>query len=54
VLLAAEGLNNVQIANTLGVEKFTPRKWRNRFAELGMDGLQGEPWTAVSNDRKRA
>ena len=33
VLLAAEGLNNVQIANTLGINNLTARKWRNRFAE---------------------
>ena len=43
VLLAADGLNNVQIANTLGINNLTARKWRNRFAERGMDGLQDEP-----------
>ena len=43
VLLAAEGLTNVQIANTLGINNLTARKWRNRFAEHGMDGLQDEP-----------
>ena len=43
VLLAAEGLNNVQIASTLGINNLTARKWRNRFAEHGMDGLQDEP-----------
>ncbi len=43
VLLAAEGLNNVQISNTLGINSLTARKWRNRLAEHGMDGLQDEP-----------
>ena len=43
VLLAAEGLNNLQIANTLGINNLTTRKWHNRFAEHGMDGLQDEP-----------
>ena len=28
VLLAAEGLTNVQIANTLGINSHTARKWR--------------------------
>ena len=43
LLLAAEGLTNVQIANTLGINNLTARKWRNRFAEYRMDGLQDEP-----------
>ena len=43
MLLAAEGLTNVQIANTLGINNLTARKWRNRFAEYRMDGLQDEP-----------
>ena len=42
VLLAAEGLTNMQIANTLGINNLTARKWRNRFAEHRMDGLQEE------------
>ena len=42
VLLAAEGLTNVQIANTLGINSHTARKWRNRFAEQRMDGLEDE------------
>ena len=43
VLLAAEGLTNVQIGNVLGVTDQTARKWRNRFAEHRMDGLDDEP-----------
>ena len=43
VLLAAEGLTNVQIGTVLGVANQTARKWRNRFAEHRMDGLDDEP-----------
>ena len=43
VLLASEGLTNVQIADALGINNLTARKWRNRFAEHRMDGLQDEP-----------
>ena len=43
VLLAAEGLTNVQIGKVLGVTDQTARKWRNRFAEHRMDGLEDAP-----------
>ena len=43
VLLAAEGLTNVQIGSVLGVTSQTARKWRNRFAEHRLDGLDDEP-----------
>ncbi len=43
VLLAAEGLTNVQIGSVPGVTKQTARKWRNRFAEHRLDGLDDEP-----------
>ena len=43
VLLAAEGLTNVQIGSVLGVTDQTARKWRNRFAEHRLDGLDDEP-----------
>ena len=42
VLLAAEGPTNVQVANALGINSHTDRKWRNRFAEQRMDGLEDE------------
>ena len=42
VLLAAEGLTNVQIANALGINSHTARKWRNRFAEQRLEGLDDE------------
>ena len=43
VLLAADGLTNVQIASVLGVTDQTARKWRNRFAEHRLAGLDDEP-----------
>ena len=43
VLLAAEGQTNVQIGNVLGVTDQTARKWRSRFAEQRLDGLDDEP-----------
>ena len=43
VLPTAEGLTNVQIADTLGINNLTARKWRKRFAEYRMDVLQDEP-----------
>ena len=43
VLLAAEGLTNVQIGKALGVTDQTTRKWRNRFAAQRLDGLDDEP-----------
>src|SRR6201987_5430713 len=43
VLLAAEGLNNTEIAERLGVHRPMVRKWRGRFAEHRLDGLTDEP-----------
>ena len=43
VLLAAEGLNNSEIAERLGVHRPMVRKWRGRFAEHRLDGLSDEP-----------
>jgi transposase len=43
VLLAAEGLNNTEIAERLGVYRPMVRKWRGRFAEHRLDGLGDEP-----------
>lgn len=43
VLLAAEGLNNSEVARRLGVHRPMVRKWRGRFAEHRLDGLTDEP-----------
>src|SRR4051812_41786610 len=43
VLLAAEGLKNTEIVQRLGIRHASVRKWRNRFAAQGLDGLSDEP-----------
>jgi transposase len=43
ILRAAEGLNNCEIANAVGVTRQTVRIWRKRFAKRGLDGLDDEP-----------
>jgi transposase len=43
VLLAAEGVRNVEIARRLGVHRPMVTKWRNRFAEHRLDGLVDDP-----------
>ena len=43
VLLAADGLNNTEIAERVGVSRNTAATWRSRFAEHRLDGLTDEP-----------
>lgn len=43
VLLAADGLQNKEIVARLGKDANTVGKWRRRFAEHGLDGLDDEP-----------
>jgi transposase len=43
VLRAAEGLNNSEIADSVGVTRQTVRMWRERFAKHHLDGLSDEP-----------
>ncbi len=43
VLLAADGLSNLAIAEKLGVSRLTVGTWRRRFAERGIAGLDDEP-----------
>lgn len=43
VLRAADGMNNCEIADTVGVTRQTVRVWRERFAEHRLDGLDDEP-----------
>ena len=39
VLLAADGLNNTEVAERLEIDHATARKWRNRFAERRLEGV---------------
>jgi transposase len=43
VLLAADGVANVEIAERTGTSRPTVNKWRSRYAENGMAGLDDEP-----------
>src|SRR5215203_1181750 len=43
VLAAADGPNNTEIAERLGIAVSSVRKWRNRFALHRLDGLCDEP-----------
>ena len=40
VLLAAEGRNNYEIATRLGITRQKAGRWRNRFAERGLAGIE--------------
>lgn len=40
VLLAADGLNNGEIAQQLSISAHTAGRWRKRFAEKGLPGLE--------------
>jgi hypothetical protein len=43
VLLAAEGTSNKEIANRLNTTPQTVCKWRKRFYEEGLPGLEDRP-----------
>jgi transposase len=43
VLAAADGGSNTELSQRLGLSITTVRRWRNRFAELRLDGLLDEP-----------
>jgi len=42
VLLAAEGLENKEIAERLDLSRQAVTKWRKRFYERGLEGLRDE------------
>lgn len=42
VLMAAEGVQNIDIAKTVGMTRETVGKWRKRFVEQGLQGLHDE------------
>jgi len=43
VLLAAEGVPNTEIARLTGTSRPTVLKWRGRYGESGVDGLDDDP-----------
>ena len=43
VLLCAQGMSNSEVAGKLHITGATVGKWRERFRELGMEGLLDEP-----------
>lgn len=43
VLLAADGLANTDIAERTGTSRPTVLKWRGRYVESGIDGLEDDP-----------
>ena len=43
VLLAADGVANTDIADLTGTSRPTVLKWRGRYAESGVDGLDDDP-----------
>src|SRR6516165_8845850 len=43
VLACADGETSTAVAEELGLNISTVRKWRRRFAEAGLDGLHDEP-----------
>ena len=40
VLLAAQGLQNLQIAQELGIDRITAGRWRQRYIESGLAGIE--------------
>ena len=40
VLLAAQGLQNRQIAQELGVDRITAGRWRQRYIDSGLAGIE--------------
>ncbi len=58
VLRCASGLDNQDVAEELGISRLTVGKWRSRFVEHRLDGLQddprpGRPRTVTDNDVER-
>ncbi|MFH1438266.1 MAG: helix-turn-helix domain-containing protein, partial [Pseudomonadota bacterium] len=43
ILFAAEGMTNDQIGRKLGTSRQIVSKWRKRFFNKGLDGLNGLP-----------
>ncbi len=57
VLLSAQGLENIEIGKILKISRQKAGRWRDRFAEFGMDGIEKDAprpgrFPSVSNRRK--
>ena len=50
VLLAAQGLQNKAIAQELNVGRVQVARWRDRFAELRLAGIQGDATNEVPRE----
>jgi putative transposase len=42
ILMAAEGVENIEIAERVGLSRLSVGKWRQRFAQYGVEGLHDE------------
>jgi len=56
VLLAAQGLQDLQIGQALGIDRITAARWRRRYIESGLSGIEqdlprGAPPTKVDSAR---
>jgi len=56
VLLAAQGLQDLQIGQALGIDRITAGRWRRRYIESGLSGIEqdlprGAPPTKVDSAR---
>ena len=40
VVLAAQGLQDVQIGQALGIDRLTARRWRRRYIDSGLSGIE--------------
>src|SRR5664279_1052292 len=54
VLECAEGMPNKEVAARLGVSQPTVGKWRSRFLELRLEGLEEDPGPGSSSSAPRA
>jgi transposase len=54
ILLAAKGMENIQIASEVGVDRRTVSLWRRRFAEQGIAGIQKDAPRAGRKPKERA
>lgn len=53
ILLLADGMTIVQIADTVGISRRFVYKWVRRFLQHGIDGLTDKPGRGVSRHRSR-